>query len=64
MAKAKVRIKQKMCKTGLLLFLIAYIFAVLTFIDFRFIALFIVALADWIVTIIPSYYLTVEHQDS
>jgi len=63
MKKMKVKVKQRMCKTGLLLFLVAYIFAVLTFIDLRFIALFVISLVDWVITIIPSYYAIIETEE-
>ena len=62
--RRKIRVKQRMCLTGALLFAISFMFAVLSFFDSRFFALFLFTLCDWIVTVIPSYGLIVEEEVS
>jgi len=57
------RIRQKICKTGVFMFIIAFMFAVLSCIDGKFIPIFAFILTDWIMTIIPSYYIEVIEKE-
>jgi hypothetical protein len=52
-----------MCKTGMLLFLIAFMFACLSCLNPIFWSLFIFTLIDWIVTIIPAFYIEVVNMN-
>jgi len=58
------RIRMKMCKTGLLLFIVAFMFACLSCLNPIFWSLFILTLTDWIVTIIPAFYVEVLENEN
>jgi len=54
--KSKIRIRQKLCRTGAIMIMLCYFFAILCVYEPRFLPLLIVLLADTILTVLPSYF--------
>ncbi|MCD6421929.1 hypothetical protein J7L13_01090 [bacterium] len=50
-------IRQKLCKIGSFLEVLSFVFAVLTIFYPKLWSLFVFLLIDWILTILPSYFL-------
>jgi sterol desaturase/sphingolipid hydroxylase (fatty acid hydroxylase superfamily) len=51
------RIRMHLCKTGILLLLLSFVLAVASIYEPRFIPLFIFCLVDYVITVIPAFYI-------
>jgi len=54
--KSKIRIRQKLCRTGAIMIILCYFFAILCVFEPRLLPILIVLLADTILTVLPSYF--------
>ena len=52
----KVRIKQRLCKSGAIMIMLCYLFAILSVYEPRLMPLLIVLLVDTVLVVIPSYF--------
>jgi len=60
--KSKIRIRQKLCRTGAIMIILCYFFAFLCVFEPRFLPLLIVLLVDTCLTIVPSYFQIIEQK--
>jgi hypothetical protein len=61
--KSKIRIRQKLCRTGVFMLILCYIFAILSVYSPRLLPILIVLLADTILTVLPSYFAEQKQDD-
>jgi len=54
--KSKIRIRQKLCRTGAIMIALCYLFGILCVYEPRLLPILIVLLADTILTVLPSYF--------
>jgi len=51
------RIRMKICKIGIVLLILTFVLAVISIYEPRFIPLFIFCLVDYVITVIPAFYI-------
>ena len=54
--KSKIRIRQKLCRTGAFMIALCYLFAILCVFEPRLLPILIVLLVDTCITILPSFF--------
>ena len=58
------RIRVKLCKAGFFMTIIVFVFAFLSCLSSMLIPLFIFLLVDWVITIVPAFYVEVVEKES